>query len=76
MVSIPIAKRVERLRLRKNEIAKATNLHENTVNRALSIEPKIQAATQRRIDDAVTAEELSLRDYLLALHPLHTAAAQ
>lgn len=70
MGSVPIAKRVSRLRLPKSEIARAAKLHENTVARVLAAEPKARVATERKVDAVVTAEEVALRDHLLELHPL------
>lgn len=66
----PIAKRVQRLRIAKSEIAKRAELDQNTVFRALSPEPCTLTSTQRKIEGVVVAEELELRDYLLDLHPL------
>jgi hypothetical protein len=66
----PIAKRVERLRMTKSELAGITKFHENTVIRALSDAQPVHKSTAQAIAEAVTAEELALRDYLIDLHPL------
>lgn len=76
MVFNPIAKRVERLRIRQSDLAGIAKIHKNTVARVLSDEPNVLTSTQKKVDQAVTAEELSLRDYLLDLHPVPAPEAQ
>lgn len=75
MGSTTIAKRVQRLRLPKAEVARLASLHENTVARALSPVPRSQVQSLRKIEVALDAEELALRDYLLELHPLTVPGA-
>lgn len=70
MTSVPIAKRVQRVRLPNSEIARVSKFHENTVGRAMTDDAKVHPSTLQAIDAVVTAEELALRDYLLDLHPL------
>lgn len=67
-----IRERASRIRWKNKAIAEATGLTEMTIGRTLSGATSPNVATFNRIEQAIVAEELALRDYLLTLHPLKT----
>jgi transcriptional regulator with XRE-family HTH domain len=64
-----LAARVSALRFPHSELAKAAGLDKNTVTRALKGRSILSGSLQK-IEAVVAADEIRLRDYLLARHPL------
>lgn len=62
--------RALRIRWPNRAIALATGLAEMTIGRTLTRSTSPNYATINKIEAAVVAEEIRLRDYLLALHPV------
>lgn len=67
-----IRERAARIRWRNKAIAEASALSEMTIGRTLSGATSPNMTTLDQIEAAIVAEELRLRDYLLALHPIKT----
>lgn len=65
-----IRERAARIRLKNKAIAEATGLTEMTIGRTLSEQTSPNITTFNRIEAAIAAEELRLRDYLVRLHPI------
>lgn len=63
-----LAARIARIRLPQTKIAAATKLDEDTVSRALRARRGCLNSTAIKIEQVVVAEELRLRDHLIALH--------
>lgn len=69
-----IRDRASALRLSKKALAQATGLAEMTIGRTLRGATSPNLTTCDEIGQAIVAEELRLRDYLVGLHPLPSAA--
>lgn len=67
-----IAERAKAIRLSDKDLGKAAGLAENTVYRTLSRRTRPLQETADQLANALAAEELRLRDYLLSLHPVKT----
>lgn len=67
-----IRERAFRIRLGQKQIAVASRLSQKSVNMILNGRSGGRHDSVVAIDEALTAEELALRDYLLALHPIKT----
>jgi transcriptional regulator with XRE-family HTH domain len=65
-----IAERARAIRFSDKALGEAAGLAENTVYRTLSRRTRPLQDTADMLSSALTAEELRLRDYLLALHPV------
>lgn len=65
-----IAERARAIRLSDKALGEAAGLAENTVYRTLSRRTRPLQETADMLASALAAEELRLRDYLLALHPV------
>ena len=65
-----IAERARAIRLSDKALGEASGLAENTVYRTLAGITRPMLDTANALSDAVVAEELRLRDYLLSLHPV------
>lgn len=65
-----IAERARRIRLTVRELTRKAGCGENTAQRTLSLRTDPRHSTLVALEDAVVTEELRLRDYLVALHPL------
>ena len=65
-----IRQRVRAIRLPQCTLADLVRIEKNTVSRVLLGKTDPRNSTVSSLIDGVTAEELRLRDYLLALHPL------
>jgi transcriptional regulator with XRE-family HTH domain len=64
----PIPQRMTRLRLKIGELAQLSGVAENTIVNLLRANNQPREATIRVIEQALTIEELSLRDYLVSIH--------
>lgn len=67
-----IAERAKAIRLGPSDLSRATGLTAHTVGRTLNGRTKAFLTTAETIERVIVAEELRLRDYLLALHPVAT----
>lgn len=67
-----IRERAVRIRLGQKQLAAKARLSQKSVNMILNGKSGGHHASVVAIDEALTAEELALRDYLLALHPIKT----
>jgi transcriptional regulator with XRE-family HTH domain len=67
-----IAERRQAIRWSDKDLGKAAGLAENTVYRTLAGITRPMMDTADALTGALIAEELRLRDYLLALHPVAT----
>jgi predicted transcriptional regulator len=65
-----IRDRAAAIRLSNKALAVATGLVENTIGRTLCGRTSPNLTTCDLLGTAVLAEEIRLRDYLLALHPV------
>lgn len=67
-----IKERAVNIRLRMNNLAALAGLPPSTAHArtADGRDRDMRASTYRKLVDAIVAEELRLRDYLLSLHPL------
>lgn len=65
-----IRERAARIRLGQKQLAGLAQLSQKAVNMILTGKSGGHHASVVAIDDALTAEELALRDYLLTLHPI------
>lgn len=65
-----IVRRSRRIRLPVNALAGAAEVHHDTAHRYLRGAQSILPRNRRALERALVAEELALRDHLLALHPL------
>lgn len=70
-----ITDRIARVRLPQKALADRAALDEDTVSRALTNKTDPRNSTLEKIERALTAEEIDLRDHLLALHPVERSAA-
>lgn len=70
-----IDQRRNRIRLPLKELAPLVPLSCNAIGDALKGRSEPHPVTRQAIEHAVVGEELRLRDYLLALHPLATGVA-
>lgn len=69
-----IRERATHVRLTRKALAEMTGLAEMTIGRTLNGQTSPNMTTLDTIEGAVIAEELRLRDYLLALHPVATGS--
>lgn len=69
-----IGRRAKEIGYPVNELARAAGVHETTIYRSLGRDSNNSMQTMRKLMAALTAREIELRDYLLALHPLAAAA--
>lgn len=67
--------RLGKVRLSPHALAPQARVHHTTIGRILAGSEAVQLDTLRRISDALIAEELALRDYLIGLHGLPAAGA-
>lgn len=65
-----IRERISAIRFPPKDLARASQVSVNTINRTLAGDTQPYKNTFDAIEKSVVAEELRLRDYLLALHPL------
>lgn len=65
-----IRDRAAAIRLSNKALAGATGLVENTIGRTLGGRTSPNLTTCDLLGNAVLAEEIRLRDYLLTLHPV------
>lgn len=65
-----IRERAAAIRMPNKVLAEKTGLWENTIGRTLTGRTSPNLTTCDAIEAAVIAEELRLRDYLNALHPV------
>lgn len=65
-----IRERVTTIRLGHKQLADAAGLSQKSVGQILGGRSGGQYSSIVAINDALTAEEIRLRDYLLALHPV------
>lgn len=70
-----LAERITRIRLPQHIIATGAALDEMTVSRVLNGRTDARNSTLDRIEQQVCAEEIALRDHLLALHPIEQSEA-
>jgi predicted transcriptional regulator len=71
-----IEQRRQRIRLPKKALAQRAGLDQGTVGRALEAETNPLRGTVEKIEREILAEELALRDHLVALHPLPADAVE
>jgi predicted transcriptional regulator len=74
MVSPTFANRIKALRLPLKVLSAACGLPMNTISRVAVGVVDPRQSTVERIDRALIAEELRLRDYLLSIHPIGDAS--
>ena len=67
--------RADRIRLKRKDLARLAGLSQMTIGRTLNGDTSPILSTLDRIEEALVAEEISLRDYLLSLHPRREEAA-
>lgn len=70
-----IAERAAAIRLSPSHLSRATGLTAHTVGRTLNGRTKPFLETAETLERVIRAEELRLRDYLLALHPVGLGGA-
>ena len=68
-----IDKRIARLRLPPKMLAKMAGVNFGTYYRARQYPGSTLRRNLERLTQALAAEEIALRDYLLALHPIETS---
>lgn len=71
-----IAERARAIRFSDKALGEAAGLAENTVYRTLAGITRPMLDTADALRNALTAEEIRLRDYLLALHPVPAREGQ
>lgn len=69
-----IKERAANIRLKMNTLAELAGVPPSTAHarNADGRERDIRASTLQKLADALVAEELRIRDYLLSLHPVET----
>ena len=65
-----IRDRAAAIRFFNKTLSERTGLNENTIHRTLSGKTSPNLTTCDLLENALVAEEIRLRDYLLGLHPL------
>lgn len=71
-----IAERAAALRLTSGWISKATGITGHTIGRTLNGRTRPFHETAEKIEAAIVAEELRVRDYLIGLHPIEPKAPE
>ncbi len=71
-----IRDRAAAVRLSNKTLSEMTGLVENTIGRTFSRSTSPNLSTCDLLENAVVAEEIRLRDYLLGLHPLDRANSE
>lgn len=75
LTNVEITQRREGLRMQRKELAKLAPCSETTL---WHIEAGLGCRTDtlKRLEAALIAQELAMRDYLVALHPIEASAAE
>lgn len=71
-----IERRRKAIRLQRGELATAAHCDQNTVSKVLLGKTGTRVTTLTAMSNALVAEEIRLRDYLLAVHPLQHSQQQ
>ena len=64
----PLKERMTMLRIGHRELAKLCGITTKTISGILAAKVKPQPATAKVLDQALTGEEIKLRDYLVSIH--------
>lgn len=71
-----IEARRRRIRFSVEDLAASANCNPNTAGPALSGKRDPRHATHKALSEALVSEEIVLRDYLLALHPIQDSTEE